>query len=574
MSSNRGRLRDPAVYDVVSALPNRPDFEAIHRKIGRTRARVSVHRDDAAYSIDRRVRQGRCHLVLVSNDLAGLAILDDPDLRKATRIAVILSAVPGELERASFRREFRERGAFVVLFAPEVNRALLECLVDATMAHAPPSKAEPVRSVGTMSGRGTLTSVNLSRQLFFGSLQAMLEAPPGTKPFALLVVELDRYRALSSTLLTEGAAALLDTMSRRIKEAVDPSDTVAYLGDGRFGVLAPGPDRRVLVDQIQEAADDSVMIDDVPIHTGLSIGMTTSERTYQQPADAIRDAITAARHAVSKSPALYQTSMRLREVQELRLEAELRAAVMQQAFTLAYQPIVRLDTGAMVGFEALLRWTSPTRGFVSPAEFVPVLERTDLIVDLGAWILKAAARQAQDWNNEFAINPPLMISVNVSAKQLLHPNMVAHVQAALVESRIPPNCLKLEVTETATIEEPERVANTLSQCRGLGVQVWIDDFGTGYSSLAHVRHFPVDGLKIDKSFVDPIDGTQEGSVMAAAILGIARTIGASVVAEGIEEAAQATELRQLGCPYAQGYHFSKPLSLADAYVKLAETGQA
>lgn len=563
-----GRLPDSPVYDVVSALPRQAEFEPLLEHIVRTRARVSVHQDATAYSIQRRLRHGRCDLILVTNDDAGEKLLDDAELSQFVRVVVVLPSAPRETEREVRRREYRMRGAFAVVFAPEVGRGLLECLVDSAQAPALQSR-ESANPSPLSSSRMTLSSLNTARQLLVKSLRTTLQSSP-VQPFSLIVADLDRYRALSSTLPTEGSAALLNAMSRNIREVIQGRDLVAYLGDGRFAVLAQGLDRQELVEGILKAADAPILIDDVPIYTGLSIGVTTSERSYQQPEDAIRDAITAARHAESHTPAIYKTSMRMEGVQELRLEAELRTAVAERGFTLAYQPIVALDTAQLVGFETLLRWTSPTRGFVSPAEFVPVLERTNQIVELGAWILERAAAQGASWHTEFSLNPAPIISVNVSAKQLLDAKLVQHVQLALSESGIEPSCLKLEVTETATIDEPDRVAETLRQCRALGVQVWIDDFGTGYSSLAHVRHFPVDGLKIDKSFVDPIDGTEDGSVMAAAILGIAGSIGASVIAEGIEQEAQAKELVRLGCPYGQGYFFSKPLSLTDAYVKVAD----
>ena len=563
----------PSVLDVVSLLPAEPAFESVAALLERSGTHVRVHSDSSVEDVRRRIRDKTCHLVVATDDATGSAALDDQELCDDVRVIVVLERAPDDGAREEIRREHQGRGAFVTLFADDLDLALIECALDAALFSSGAVDKRPSKSM-TMAGRGTLSSLNITRELLFGSLRHLVEAPPGAQPFALYVVAIDRYRVISDSLLTEGTSALLEAVIERLNRLVRPQDTVAYLGDGRFAVLAMGEDDPGLGEALSRAAAEPFTFGDEPLYLETAVGLTRATRKYECAEDVIRDGIIAARQSqLGGAPAVFEASMRTEEAQEIRLEAELRRAVEARNFRLAYQPIVELPSGKLLGFEALVRWTSPTSGFVSPARFIPVLERTELIIDLGAWILQEAASQLARWKQE--LSPParldrLIMSVNVSAKQLPRPELVEHVRETLEDTKIDPSTLKLEFTETATMEKPTEVAAVLTACKELGVKVWVDDFGTGYSSLGHIRRFPVDGLKLDKAFVDPLDGTLEGSTMARAVMGVAGVIGVAVVAEGIESEAQAAELVTLGCQRGQGYFFSKPLDVEAATVYIAE----
>ncbi|MCR9160772.1 MAG: putative bifunctional diguanylate cyclase/phosphodiesterase [Nannocystaceae bacterium] len=562
--------------DVVSLLPADPNLDRVTECIRDASPTARIAAETTLMGVRRRLRHSRCDVLLVSTDAVGTAALEDAAISSGTAIIVAMPQAPSVEERASIRSRIRAQGARTLIFGNEATRGLLECALDAAQGtvatRAPDTGRLPDSSPAsiTMFGHRTLSQLNVSREALFASLRSAIAAPPGTKPFTLILAAIGRFRVLCDSLLTEGTAALLHAIITRLAGSVDATDMVAYLGDGRFAVLAVGPSRPDLPAAVRACFDEPFTVAGDPVYTQVAVGLTESTRAYDSPEAVIRDGITAVRRArAGRHAAKFDTSMRVEEADELRLEGELRRAVQQQDFSLRYQPVVKLESGRPIGFEALARWTSPTRGFVSPAEFIPILERTGLIIDLGAWILHEAAAQAAAWNREFELTHPLVVSVNVSAKQLQRPELIDHVRAALESTGLQPGALKLEFTETATIEAPAEILEVLNGCKALGVDVWVDDFGTGYSSLSQLGQFPVDGLKLDKAFVDPLDGTPAGSAMARAVLGIANVVGAPVVAEGIETPAQAQELIELGCVWGQGYHFARPMAVGDAYAYVA-----
>jgi EAL domain-containing protein (putative c-di-GMP-specific phosphodiesterase class I) len=254
----------------------------------------------------------------------------------------------------------------------------------------------------------------------------------------------------------------------------------------------------------------------------------------------------------------------------LRLEMQLRQAVERDEFVLHYQPIVTLENRALVGFEALVRWNHPRRGLVAPGEFIPIAENTGLIVPLGRWALHEAARQLGAWRKEFGLSEnDLSISVNMSGRQTTDPRLLQEIESALKMNDLGRGSFKLELTESVLMENAELVTDLLNRLRSRGVLIYVDDFGTGYSSLSYLHRFPVDGLKIDKSFVDVLDGTTQSTTMVRTILDLARNLDVEVVAEGIEDDGQAQLLHELGCELAQGYLFARPLSPEDARAEIA-----
>ena len=254
--------------------------------------------------------------------------------------------------------------------------------------------------------------------------------------------------------------------------------------------------------------------------------------------------------------------MRVDALTHLRLEVALRQAVEREEFELHYQPIVDLETGVLTGFEALTRWRHPRRGLVAPSEFIPVAEQTGLILPIGRWAIHEAVAQLKRWRDASPELPPLSMSVNLSGRQLADPRLLEEIAAALERNEVPAEALRLELTESVLMDNAETVLRILETLRSSGVRIWVDDFGTGYSSLSYLHRFPVDGLKIDKAFVDVLDGGEQGAAMIRTIVGLAQALGVDVIAEGIEHRNQADQLLRLGCMRGQGYYFARPLRAA------------
>jgi EAL domain-containing protein (putative c-di-GMP-specific phosphodiesterase class I) len=266
---------------------------------------------------------------------------------------------------------------------------------------------------------------------------------------------------------------------------------------------------------------------------------------------------------------MFDRAMQARAMARLRMETDLRTAVERGEFELYYQPMVQLETGRVTELEALLRWRHPTRGIVPPLEFIPLAEETGLIVPIGSWVLADACRQVREWQQRFPREEPLTLSVNLSVKQFAQPDFVAHMVAIVRTSGLDPRCLKLEITESIAIEDPERTQGMLDELRGLGVRMYLDDFGTGYSSLGQLHRLSLDAIKIDRSFVMRMTEGPMHWQLVHTVRNLARNIGVTVIAEGVETAEQLAELRELGCESAQGYLFSRPVP-ADEMARMLE----
>ena len=282
--------------------------------------------------------------------------------------------------------------------------------------------------------------------------------------------------------------------------------------------------------------------------------------------DMIREADAAMYRAKERGRGgveLYDEVMRATATNRLRLEAELRHAVENDELRLVYQPIVSLADGCIVGFEALVRWQHPERGLLAPDEFITVAEETSAIIPIGRWVIHEACRTAASWRDHSPGTPAPAVSVNLSLRQVGNSQLTADISDALTASRLPPGSLHLEITESALMEDTAANRATLLRIKALGVTLVLDDFGTGYSSLAHLRRFPIDTLKIDRSFVQGLDGSDTDSTIVAAIINMSRGLRVKVIAEGIETAAQSARLRQLGCELGQGYYYALPLPADD-----------
>lgn len=408
-----------------------------------------------------------------------------------------------------------------------------------------------------------------NRTLFMDRLeQAIQQAKQHEENlFAVIFLDLDRFKVVNDSLGHLMGDQLLIAIASRLKGCLRSIDTAARLGGDEFTILLEGlkdiSDAIQVAERIQQELALPVEIDRQEVFTTASIGITLSSNGYDRPEDVLRDADTAMYRAKALGKARYEifnTDMYETAVYRLQLETALRRALDRQEFQVYYQPLVSLTTGRISGFEALLRWQHPDRGLVFPASFIPVAEETGLIVSIGYWVLHEACRQMQDWLVRFRDHSLNTISVNLSGKQFSQPDLIEQIRQILQETGLNAGSLELEITESVIMDNGTETMVALSQLRGLGIQLTIDDFGTGYSSLGRLHSFPINLLKIDRSFVSPVDMETGNFEMIETIVTLAHKLGYKVVAEGVETASQLALLRKLNCEYGQGYLFSPPLA--------------
>jgi EAL domain-containing protein (putative c-di-GMP-specific phosphodiesterase class I) len=292
------------------------------------------------------------------------------------------------------------------------------------------------------------------------------------------------------------------------------------------------------------------------VYTTVSIGVAVSSMGYERPEEILRDADVAMYRAKGAGGAVHEVFNRAIHsgaLDRLNLETDLRRALQRQEFELYYQPIFALAEGRVAGFEALIRWRHPVRGLVAPDRFIPVAEEMGLILPLGGWVLAEACEALRGWQERFPSDPPLVVSVNLSPRQLGHAALLDEVARALAGSRVPPRSLRLEITESAIVDKPATTAGVLRSLKRLGIGLCIDDFGTGYSSLASLQHYPIDGIKIDRSFITAMGGDGGRDEIVRAVIGLAHSLHMEVVAEGVETDGQLARIRQMGCDLGQGF---------------------
>jgi diguanylate cyclase (GGDEF)-like protein/PAS domain S-box-containing protein len=391
----------------------------------------------------------------------------------------------------------------------------------------------------------------------------------GSKRFAALYLDLDRFKIVNDSLGHLVGDELLTAVSRRLESCLRPGDALARLGGDEFAILLNelGDENQAnaIAFRIQDALSAPFSIGGREVFTSASIGIAFGLAQHNNPDEIMRDADTAMYHAKSRGKArheLFDADMHARELDRLGLENDLRHAVNHNDFEVHYQPIVSLASGMCVGFESLIRWTRNGKA-ISPVTFIPIAEELGLIEPLGTWVLQQACSTFADWQRRFPAGGLECITVNVSSRQLMQQNFHWIVEQAVRNARLKPCDLRLEITETALMDSPNVAAKLLRELREFGVKIYLDDFGTGYSSLSHLHKLPVDALKIDRSFVKSLLLPDRPAIVES-ILALARTLNTSVVAEGIESDVQARELERLGCTHAQGFLFSRPLSTLSA----------
>jgi diguanylate cyclase (GGDEF)-like protein/PAS domain S-box-containing protein len=382
---------------------------------------------------------------------------------------------------------------------------------------------------------------------------------------AVLFLDLDHFKVVNDSLGHGLGDRLLVDIAGRLRAALRPGDTIARFGGDEFVVLCEDlldrKDATAIADRLIKALREPFSTDEGEVFIGASIGLALPEDPNTDPEALIRDADAAMYQAKARGRArwvVFDAAMRAHAIDRLDIESALRRALERRELRVHFQPVVSLATGAVTGVETLVRWEHPERGLLNPGEFISVAEETGLIVPIGAWVLEQACRQTQRWRATRPGLDRLMVSVNLSGRQLGHPELVTEVAAILTETGIDPSLVELEITESVLMDDVEMSHETLERLKRLGVKLVVDDFGTGYSSLSYLHRFPVDLLKVDRSFVARLGGDPGDAAIVTAIITLAHTLGLEAVAEGVETAEQLEELRRLGCDRAQGYHLARP----------------
>ncbi len=411
-----------------------------------------------------------------------------------------------------------------------------------------------------------------NRTLFIDRLEQAIKNRKRSEihSYAVLFLDLDRFKIINDSLGHLAGDQLLIKVSQCLRNCLRVEDTVARLGGDEFVILLNNIQDSEAAIKTAERISDNINrpfhIGGHEIFTSISIGIAFGGENYSTGEELLRDADTAmykAKRSGQKHYEIFGSGMRVQTIDKLLLETDLKRALSRQEFSLAYQPIISLANHQLIGFEALLRWQHPKHGMISPLDFIPLAEETGLIIPIGWWVLREACHQIYSWQLKHPDCSHLSISVNISNKQFAQHDFVEKLQFISQETGIPSTSLKLEITEGTVMINPVSVAEKLTQVKRMGIEIMMDDFGTGYSSLNYLRTFPLNTLKIDKSFVDQMF-CDEGLEIVKTIINLAHNLKMQVVAEGVESDVQARSLHDLGCEYGQGFFFSKPLNSSDA----------
>ncbi|RPI86489.1 MAG: EAL domain-containing protein [Chloroflexi bacterium] len=384
--------------------------------------------------------------------------------------------------------------------------------------------------------------------------------------FSVLFLDIDHFKVINDSLGHIVGDQLLIAFAKRLRTCLRLSDTVARMGGDEFVILLEDTKNEEDVISAAERIEDHMklafILDGRQVYVSASIGIVLFADDYEHPEDIIRDADIAMYRAKTLGKARYEVfNSTLRDVAIARLELEndLRFALDKNEFRLNYQPIISLDSNEILGFEALIRWYHEKRGLISPMDFIPIAEETGLILKIGEWVLREGCCQAREWQNTYKRNPPLTISINISGSQLVQQGFVELVEKILAETGLEGNSLSLEITERICLNSSEEMKSVFKRLHDVGVQFHIDDFGIGYSSLSYLQNFPIDTLKIDKTFVSKIGANSGNSEIVRSIIALAHDLGMSAIAEGVETETQLSQLRTFGCNYGQGYLLSYPI---------------
>ena len=499
--------------------------------------------------------------------------VDDPPysivgvpLRSGLRVVGVICLVYMEKERSFGSDEVEVLGRFAELASVALDNARLYTAAQQELAERKALEKE----LAHRAFHDPLTNLP-NRSLFENRLeQAIARTNRSGGQVAVLFLDLDNFKVINDSLGHEAGDELLIRVGKRLRKSLRPSDTAARIGGDEFVVLLDVKDGAAeasrVAGRILDALRIPFLLQKRELVVNASVGIVIGG-AKDHSGDLMRNADLAMYRAKARGKAHYEVfvpDIHYKALERLKLEEDLRRAIEQDELRTNYQPQVRLDTGQMAGMEALVRWEHPQRGLILPEEFIPVAEESNLIIPIGKWILREACRQASQWQTQHPGDPYLTISVNLSAHQILRPELVGEVAEILEETGLAARDLNLEITESVIMGEAQTNVEILEGLKELGVQLAIDDFGTGYSSLSYLNRFPVDCLKIDRSFVEDLLGSSGNTTVVSSIVALAHALGMQVIAEGVETEEQLTKLRDLGCDQAQGYLFSKPLVREEA----------
>ncbi|MGD8351445.1 MAG: EAL domain-containing protein [Nitrospirota bacterium] len=422
-----------------------------------------------------------------------------------------------------------------------------------------------------------------NRALFMNRLEELFkhkERYPDFR-FAVLFMDIDRFKVINDSLGHLIGDQLLIMVGHRLKGCLRPVDTVARFGGDEFAILLKGikdlDDVDLVADRVRELMKEPFSVYGQEVFASVSIGVAHCEMSYyDRPAEIIRDADIAMYKAKENGGAghvVFDSDMHAQVVMALEVETDLRNAIARKEFRVYYQPLVRIADASLAGFEALLRWEHPERGLLLPEEFLLVAEDTGLIVPIGRWVLREACSQMRRWQEQYPAFRDLTVSVNLSGREFVQPGFVDEIGTALKETGLDPGSLRLEITERMIVTEPEYASLVLKRLKQLGVWLDIDDFGTGHSALSNLRDFPVDSLKIDRSFISSLAADEQNVAIVKTIVSLADTLKLSVVAEGVENEEQLSLTRGMKCGYAQGFYYHRPMDAATAEGILEKEGR-
>ncbi len=399
--------------------------------------------------------------------------------------------------------------------------------------------------------------------------------------FAVMFIDLDRFKIINDSLGHLFGDLLLIEVGKRLEKCIKNTDIVARLGGDEFTILIDNfhniKEVTIIAEKIREELSLPFNLKNKQVFTSASVGIALSSTGYKNSTEILRDADLSMYHAKKRGKSRYEIfdpAMHAQISSFLELENALRKALENKEFSIDYQPIICLKTDQLAGFEALIRWQHPSKGLISPIQFIPIAEETGIIIAIGDWILSESCRQMRRWQEQFDLTESLTISVNLSGKQLQQSNFIDKLDQILRETGLNPHNLKLELTETMLLDRNQTISKLLKQFKERNIQIGLDDFGTGYSALSYLQHFPIDTLKIDKSFVSNMRETGENLEIVKTIINLAHNLGMDVIAEGIETQYQLNYLKQLNCEFGQGYWFDKPLNNVKAMTKIAEMVKA
>ncbi|MGC1453575.1 MAG: EAL domain-containing protein [Nitrospirota bacterium] len=412
-----------------------------------------------------------------------------------------------------------------------------------------------------------------NRTLFMDRLQHAIttsQRRAGTPFYAVLFCDIDRFKVINDSLGHLIGDQVLVMVARKLIDCVRPGDTVARLGGDEFAILLENisdPAHAIEVaDRAKRSLSTPLSIKGNDIYPSLSIGIAIDTDWYERPEQPLRDADIAMYEAKDRGNASYEVfdaEMHANILNRMQLETDLRGAVDRKEFILYYQPIIDLKVQQLTGFEALVRWNHPTRGLIYPLEFIPLAEENGLISQIGEWILHEACRELKRLQVQYPHQPPLTMSINISSKQFAHQDLVRMLSGFLAETEVDPHSIALEITESMIMENVDAAVETMNMLREMGIQIHIDDFGTGHSSLSYLHRFPINALKIDRSFISKLTADGSNKEIITSIISLANSLKVDVIAEGVEMEHQLSNIRKMECGFCQGFLLARPLAEHD-----------